>query len=265
MKLDYKLSSVVGLLLLGICILALGWFAQSKSFQTFQIRVIEYLGVPSAGQGEAAPRMTGPVSVKEIKHTLALNSLNISFEFSTQEPTFSYGNLFQTGDSIDAIRMELQPSSKLILVLGEGKVFALSNTIQLGKYHNVRLQYERNKFLNVFVDETEALNITDKGLLTGKFDISNIVVGTGLAKQRTLVGAVKNFNLDGAYSYVNRVASLSRWILILLFGIVFLKSLPYAPITKITGANGNSPLLISGLADNIAVYGFTIGFVALGL
>ena len=244
------------------CILALGLLAQSKSFETVEIRGVEYHGAPVSGQGGAAPRMTGPVSVKDISHTLELNSLDISFEFLTQEPTSSYGNLFQTGDSINAIRMELQPSSNLVLVLGEGKLFALSKSIQIGKYHDVRLKYERNQFLKVFVDEMEVLNITDKGLLTGKFDISNMVVGTGLAKQRTLVGAVKNFNLDAAYSYVNRVASLSQWMLVFLCGIVFLKSLP---ITKITGANGSSPLVISNLADNIAVYGFCISLVALGI
>ena len=262
MKLDYKLSSVFGLLLLATCILALGWFAQSKSFQTLQIRGVEYVGVQTAGQGEVAPRMTGPVSVKEIKHSLELLSLDISFEFLTHEPTFSYGNLFQTGDSINAVRMELQPSSNLVLVLGDGKLFTLSKAIQLDKFHAVRLKYERNQFFKVFIDDTEVLNITDQGLLAGKFDISNIVVGTGLAKQRTLSGAVKHFNLDAAYSYASFIASLSRWMLIFLCGIVFLKSLP---ITKITGANGSSPLVISNLADNTAVYGFTIGLVALGL
>lgn len=121
--------------MLGICILVLGYFAQSKSFKTLQARGIEYLGVPSAVQGGAATRNTGPVSVKEIKHTLELISLDISFQFLTQEPTFSYGNLFQTGDSIHSVRMELQPSSNLVLVLGNGRLFTVSKAIQLDKYY----------------------------------------------------------------------------------------------------------------------------------
>lgn len=260
----YKYFPTVGSLFIGVCILVLGWFAQSKSFQTLQIHGVEYLGAPTAGQGGVAQRITGPVSVKEIKHSLALSSLDISFEFSTQEPTFSYGNLFQTGDSIDAIRMELQPPSNLVLVLGDGKLFPLSKSIRIGKYHGVRLKYERNQFFKVFVDETEVLNITDKGVLAGKFDISNIVVGTGLARQRTLAGTVKNFNLSGAYSYYDRTARLSRWVLIFLCGIVFLMSLSRGPIAEAAGEGDASPT-ISDLADNIAVYGFSLVFVAMGL
>ncbi len=211
-----KYSSLAGLLLLGTCILVLGWFAQYRSIQTLQIRGVEYRSAPEADQNGAVSHITGPVSVKEIKRSLELNSLDISFEFSTQEPTFSYGNLFQTGDSIDAIRMELQPPSNLVLVLGDGKLFPLSNIIQIGKYHDVQLKYDRDRFLKVSVDKTEVLNITDKGVLAGKFDISNMVVGSGLARQRTLIGSVKDFNLNGAYSYYGRTAQLSWWILIFL-------------------------------------------------
>lgn len=205
----FRLLSITGLLFFWLCIFALGWFAQSKSFQMLQIHGVEYLGAPSVGQG-------GVASVKEIKSPHELNSMDISFEFMTQEPTFSYGNLFQTADSINAIRMELQPSSNLVLVLGSSNVFPLSSSIQIGKYYDVRLTYEREHFFKVFVDKKEVLNVTDKKLLAGDFDISNIVVGTGLAKQRMLVGEVKNFNLNGAYCYTGLIAKLSRWILVLL-------------------------------------------------
>jgi len=216
-KLNYRPSSAVNRLLLGIFILVLGWFALVKPLQTFQIRGVEYLGAPNAGQGLAAPRNTGPVSVKEIKDSPVLGSLDISFEFSTQEPTFSYGNLFQTGDSLNAIRMELQPPSNLVLILGDGKIFPLSSAIQFGKYHGVHLEYERNHFFKVFVDGTEALNISNKELLAGKFDISNIVVGTGMAGQRTLLGSVRNFNLDEEYSITSLIPIISRCILALIF------------------------------------------------
>jgi len=263
-KFNYKHSSVLHLLLLAVGIFALGWLAQSKSFQTLQIRGINYYGTQVPDQLGVIPPITGPISAKEIKHSLELNSIEISFEFLNQEPTFSYGNLFQTGDSINAMRMELQPSSNLALILGDGKLFPLSHTIKLGKYHAVHLKYERNKFFKIFIDETEVLNITDQGVLTGKFDISNIVVGTGLAKQRTLSGVVKNFNLDAAYSYASLIATLSRWLLILVCGIVFLKSLPYAAIAKRKGENIGASI-IANLADNIAVYGFTLSFIAVGL
>ncbi len=250
------------LLMVVACIFFLGWLAQSQSFQTFQIRGVEYLGVPDPAQGLSS-RITGPVHVKEIKHRLELNALDISFEFSTQEPTFSYGNLFQTGDSLNAIRMELQPSSNLVLVLGEGILFPLSKSIRIDKYHDVRLKFERSKYLKVFVDGAEALNIADKSILARTFDISNIVVGTGLAKQRTLLGTVKNFNLDGAYSYYDGVAKLSRWLLIFLCGILFLRSLPNKAIAGVMGERKGT--LAVDLADNIAIYGLSLAFVAMAL
>ncbi|MDO9401679.1 MAG: hypothetical protein Q7T46_09590 [Polaromonas sp.] len=263
MKFSHKSLSVVGLLSLAVFVLVLGWFAQSKSFKTIEIRGAEYIGASvDSGRGGIATRMTGPVSVREIKHPLDLKTLDISFEFSTQEPTFSYGNLFQTGDSIDAIRMELQPSSNLVLILGDGKLFNLSKSIQIGKSHVVRLNYEKAEFLKVVIDEKEVLDITDKVLLSGKFDISNIVLGTGLARQRTLLGTVRNFNLNGAYSYYDKVASMARWMLIALCGIVFLKSFPRGSIAEV---EGGAPSTSSVLADSIAVYGLSLGFVAMAL
>jgi hypothetical protein len=92
----FRFLSITGLLFFGLCIFVLGWFAQSKSFQMLQIHGAEYLGAPSVGQG-------GVASIKEVKSPHELNSMDISFEFMTQEPTFSYGNLFQTADSIKAI------------------------------------------------------------------------------------------------------------------------------------------------------------------
>lgn len=261
----FKYSSVEVLLLLVGCILVLGCLTNSKSNRTFQIRGVEFVGTHSASQGEICRGFTGPVFVKETEHSPQLNFLDISFEFSTQDPTFSYGNLFQTGDSLDAIRMELQPSSNLVIVLGEGKLFHLSKSIQIGTYSGIRLKYERNQVFKVFINEIEVLNITDKSVLSGKFDMSNIVVGAGLASQRTLFGSVKSFNLNCVYSYYNRTAMLSRWGIVILCGIVFLISLPRGPIAEVTIKGSNALPTTSHLADIIAVYGFSLFFVTMSL
>jgi len=216
MKLRLKNSPLAALLIVSACILFLGWIGYAKLIQSFQTRGVEYFGNIEDNQSRNLSRNTGPVSVKETKQQLKLVSLNISFEFMTQEATFSYGNLFQTGDSFDAIRMELQPPNNLVLILSDGKSFPLSSSIKLGQYHGVRLKYERDHLFKVYVDGTEVLNIINKELLAGNFDISNIVVGTGMSKQRTLIGSVKNFNLDEEYSYTSLIQKISRWILALL-------------------------------------------------
>jgi hypothetical protein len=220
---NYSLVLVV--LLLGVCILVYEEFSKPESFQTIQIHDVDYYGISDTSKRDPLVA-SGPVSVKKIKDYLGLNKLDISFEFSSQDSTFSYGNLFQTGDSINALRMELQPSSNLVIVLGMGVLYPLSKTIQVDKYYDVQLQFEKNKFFKIFVDDVEVLNITDKNFLSGKFDISNIVVGTGLAEQRSLLGTVKNFNIICTYSYYSRVVKLTRWILIFICGILLLMSLP---------------------------------------
>ena len=260
MRLTYKLSSLVGPFLLGICIFVLGWFAQSKSFQTFHIRDIDYFGAPELAQGK---HNVGPVAIKELRQRADLKALDVSFEFSTQEPTFSYGNLFQTGDSLDAIRMELQPPSNLILVLGDGRLFPLSNSIKVGEFHGVRLKYEREKSLQVAIDGAEVLSVTDKSTLAGAFDISNIVVGAGLAQQRTLLGVVRNFNLDCVYGNYDKISQLARWLLILISAVVFLKSLPSTAIHDDAHKGDATPY--SDVVDVAAIYGFSIACVAVAL
>jgi len=263
MNLDHKRSSVFGLLVLAVALLFLGLIAQSKSFQKIEVRGVEYIGAPAdRGQGGAATRVTGPVSVKEIKHPLDLKTLDISFEFSNQEPTFSYGNIFQTGDAIDAIRMELQPSNSLVLILGDGKLFNLSKSIQTGKPYSVRFEYVKAAFLKVFVNERNVLVITDKVLLSSKLDVSHIVVGTGLVRQRTLLGSVSNFNLNAVYSYYDKVASIARWLFIALCGIAFLKSISRGSMTS---AEGRTQPSSSALFNSIAVYGLSLGFIAIAL
>jgi hypothetical protein len=218
-------SFVLVLLFLVTFILVLEAFSNPESFQSIQIHDVDYYGFSDRPKSDPLIA-SGPVSVKKIKDYLWLNELDISFKFSTQEPTFSYGNLFQTGDSVNALRMEFQPSSNLVIVLGMGVLFPLSKTIQVDKYYDVRLRFEKNKFFRIFIDDVEVLNITDKNFLSGKFDISNIVVGTGLAEQRSFQGTVKNFNIIFSYSYHDRVVKLTRWILIFICGILFLISLP---------------------------------------
>jgi hypothetical protein len=263
MNLDHKRSSVVSLLALAVSLFFLGWIAQSKSIQTIEVYGVEYIGAHAeSGKEGKATRMTGPVSVKEIKHPLDLKTLDISFQFSNQEPTFSYGNVFQTGDAIDAIRMELQPSNKLVLILGEGKLFNISKSIQIGKIYSVRLQYDKAEFLRVIINKRNVLDITDKVLLSTKFDISHIVVGTGMARQRTLLGTVSEFSLNAAYSYYDKVASMARWLFIALCGIAFLKSIPRGSITSSEGGTQPSS---SALFNSIAVYGLSLGFIAIAL
>ena len=257
-----KISVLLFAICICTCVYVLGESAQSRTFQTVAFQDIEYVGVPVT-TGNYVKEITGPISLKQIKHPLALNSLNLSFSFMTREPTFSYGNLFQTGDTPDAIRMELQPSSNLVLVLGNRKVFPLSDDIHLGKYHKVQLKYEREQSLKVLIDGEEVLNLPDKGSLVDRGDLSNILVGAGLGGQRTLLGSVRNFKLDSSYSHSDLRATLSKWLLIILCGFLFLKSLPITSIVKRMEMRGVSTTP-SACLDSASMYGITLSFFAVG-
>jgi hypothetical protein len=148
-----------------------------------------------------------------------------------------------------------------VLVLGGSNVFPLSSSIETGKYYDVRLKYEREHFFKVFFDKKEVLNVTDKRLHAGDFDISNIVVGTGLVKQRMLVGEVKNFNLKGTYSYTRRIGSLSRLLLVVLG---FLISIRLSKLIWIKIAiKLSAPTLLMPL-DNHKKIIFTAAIVGIG-
>jgi hypothetical protein len=257
-----KISVLLFAICICTCVYVLGESAQSRTFQTVAFQNIEYVGVPVTTENYVK-EITGPISLKQIKHPLDLNSLNLSFSFMTQEPTFSYGNLFQTGDTPDAIRMELQPSSNLVLVLGNRKIFHLSDDIHLGKYHQVQLNYEREESLKVLIDGEEVLNLPDNGSLVDRSDLSNILVGAGLGGQRTLLGSVSNFNLDCAYSHSDLLAKLSKWLLIILCGFSFIWSLPITSIVNRIKMRGVSTTT-STFFDSTSMYGVTLSFFAVG-
>lgn len=261
-KVSVRNISSSAFLIIVACLILLGWIAQSKSYQTFQRVGVNYSSITGANHVGKAHQI-GPVPILKIERDIDLTELDISLEFSTLEPTFSYGNLFQTGDSDESIRMELQPPNNLVLILGNGRVLPIANSIHLGKYYSVHLHYSKDRSLVVSIDNDDTLNISDKNILSFKYDLSNVVVGTGLTMQRTLLGSVQNFNISGKYEYYGHAAILARWLIVIICGLIFIRSFPKQLKSNADALGGSA--WKNEVLDIIGSYGAAICLIVVAL
>jgi hypothetical protein len=148
----------------------------------------------------------------------SIKSLDLNFNFISKDPTFSYGNLFQTGNTIYALRMEIQPKNKLIVVLPGGSIMSISNAINNGQKYNVRVEYQVNKLLKIYLDGKEVLNLSDSVYTRPSLDFSNIVLGSGLQQKRTFSGVISEFKIQGSYYHIS---NFSKFILFFSFALGF--------------------------------------------
>lgn len=258
-KIIRRYKSIPAILCIFLCIIFLGKFAQIETLESFH-------GSRQAYRYSAELTDENKIdgSSEVIDQLVDLRSLVVEFEFINQEPTFSYGNLFQTGDSSNSMRMELQPPNNLILVLGDGVLYPISKSIQVGKIYNVSLMYEKGKAFKAFVDKDEVLNLNGDILNKVRFDISDIAIGTGYSKQRALIGSITNFSIDGTYICISKLVQVIRLILVALCVAAFVWSLRNRKLTKGLDIE-NYKLLSSGLIDNTVVYGVFLTFMAVTL
>ena len=159
-------------------------------------------------------------SIGNINNLLSVETLKINFKFTSKDPEFQYGNLFQTGDSSDAIRMEMQPPHNLLLFVGNEQPFLLDNSLNTDKEYKIELNFEDNKELKVKLNNQVALNYANLSLK--KFDFKRIIVGSGYAGQRGFIGEIKDFTFDISYAHLLWVAVLARVIFLTLISILFI-------------------------------------------
>ncbi|WP_341915054.1 hypothetical protein [Polaromonas sp. YR568] len=227
-----KAHDLVLVILLSVAALFVGWVGFNKQHQSVQFQNIEYRGNSSADANGKSRPTTTPLQLAVLPKGAELQSLDISLNFEVADDGLSYGNLFQTGDSDKAIRMEFQPPNNLVLILGDGKILPVSDSIQAGRQYFLRLQYAASKLFLVNLNGLEVLSAPNMKSYAEKLDISHIVVGTGLAAKRTLAGSIKNFNLDAAYKTEAPLGIL------LLLGVLMLALLCLVGRNAITQVRG---------------------------
>lgn len=146
----------------------------------------------SALSSDAAPKTIGA-----LKDVLSAKSLRIEFNFKALDD--HYDNLFQTGDSATAIRMELNSPNKLNLILGDDEIIPVLDNLSLGQNYHVLLRIQFGQDAAVVMDGIERahVNLQNRGSsdVIQRYDFSKIVVGTGFSRQRGFQGQINNFGL----------------------------------------------------------------------
>ena len=198
-----------------VCILfLLGRGANETSSQTLSAKDISF----SFGQ-------TSPTTLLIDKSkNFSLEELNLALSFKNNDPTFSYGNLFQTSSSIGAIRIELQQPNKLLLILGDDHIFLIAENLKPGELYSLEIQFQKNSLLKVMLNGKEHLKIADPAVLGLKFPVDHFVVGTGFSLQRTFNGSIESFTANGHYLKPTILAQIMQWLIIptCLLGFVWL-------------------------------------------
>ena len=200
------------ILFLVILFVSNGVFTRSFSFSGFN-----YTGKHSA-----------PTIIKHSpkeKH-LQGKEIKIKFQMKVNSVT-NYDNVFQTASGNFGIRMELGGSTEksLGMVIGKKKArfkgFLLSNNLSPGKWHDILVQITSDQKVTVYLDNVLAI---DEACSKLSYDLSDIAIGTGFSRSRPFDGEIRDFSINGKYSY--KLFPLFISILLQLFaGIFFIFSL----------------------------------------
>ena len=186
------------------------------NFQNISINNVEYNSL----SGNA------PVELYVKKDLALIENLVLDTRFINQDKTFSYGNIFQTSSLPEGIRVELQPTNKLLLILGEGHLYQISKDIQYDKIYDLHLDYKRQEGISIKLNGKEELAINKLDLPNLKLYLQQFFLGTGYGKARPFNGTISDFEAKVTYSEFTPYARAIRLFILPLsffsFALIFL-------------------------------------------
>ncbi len=209
-----------------------------------------------------------PIKFNSVKNLINANKLNIELVFSSEDPTFSYGNIFQTGDTSNAIRLELQPKGSLVLLMGDHNQHIIRNDLISNKFYLIEIDFDVKNYLQVFVDKKLELEIYDKSLLNNTHDYDNFYIATGFNKKRNFNGVIKNFKAKINYDELS-ILSIAIKYLVFLICIIFFTIIIYKKTLdnyKSYNMNNNEyDFENEQFISQTSLLGFIVFFIALGV
>jgi hypothetical protein len=214
----------------GIAVLVLNWLGTGHATQLLKVQDIYYAN--PAALADASVANTIPVVVGRVQYAHTVKAITVALKFKAAPLGLNYGNLFQTADSLDALRLELQPSGNLVVVFAGGKVYPASARIMPNRIYDLSLNYQRERDLSLLLDGNEVLRLSDPQLMEHLLDLSNVVIGTGMAQQRGMIGEIWDFALDAEYNFTPSGASIAQLLMLLVAGACFLLLLPRSTSKK---------------------------------
>ncbi len=151
-----------------------------------------------------------------LKYPALIADLSISLEFVNHDPSFSFGNIFQTSSEANGIRLELQPGNKLFLIIGNNRLYLIADHLLENISYKVSILYKDKGNLAVKLNGKTVINLSPLDLNGDKLQIQNFSIGSGYALTRNLNGFVSNFSAAIEYRQVTLLGKIFHWILLSL-------------------------------------------------
>uniref|UniRef100_B1XTG0 Uncharacterized protein n=1 Tax=Polynucleobacter necessarius subsp. necessarius (strain STIR1) TaxID=452638 RepID=B1XTG0_POLNS len=143
-----------------------------------------------------------------------IHEAKISFEFINNDPTFSYGNIFQTSSNSDGIRLEFQPQNKLFLILGKDKLYLIADDLRAHQPYKIDIFYKREGELLVHLNGRKSISLDAEAIGSKKLQVSEFLIGTGFSQTRPMNGSINNFEASIQLQKATSMAKLFTWLLI---------------------------------------------------
>ena len=194
---------ILYLITLGALINIFSGLSNHKKITNSSYRNLNY--VSHTNQAPQVIHENGGASIQEVK---------IVFEFTNNDPTFSYGNLFQTSSNPDGIRLEFQPQNKLFLILGKDKLYLIADDIRAHQPYQIDIFYKRGGELLVQLNGRKSLSLDAEAIGSEKLQVSEFLIGTGFSQTRPMNGSINNFEASIQLQNATPMAKLFTWLLI---------------------------------------------------
>lgn len=143
---------------------------------------------------EFSPRRSTGVQALKLPRGIS-EQIQISLIFTAG--SLDYPNLFQTGNSENAVRLEITQPGRLNLVLTEKNYITLQRVILMGRPYKLSLDLNDSS-AEIKIDDMHAGSFKIPGLMQ-KIDVSNFLVGSGYSGKRNFVGTVEAFSMTYKY------------------------------------------------------------------
>lgn len=206
-----------------------------------------------------------PIKIEKLNNFIAAKYFNIKFDFSTNDKSFSYGNIFQTGNTSEAIRLEFQPLNKsLVLILGDKNQFIVENELKEKKKYNITINYSDDDSIKVFIDGKNKLIIEDKKILKKKYDFKNFLIGTGFNQKRNFNGHINDFEMIIKYDESSIISVILQYLSIFfIFTVLSIYSVRNSKNNIKYGANYIEE--DKDFQNQFSFFGFFILFIIIGI
>lgn len=155
--------------------------------------------------------------------------IRFSFKANSNE---GYPNILQTANVNSGVRLELGKPSALALIVGRAEdSFFVTQTLTLGKWHEVSLDITPENHLSVVVDNVLMIDQSRDF----NYEINDIAIGSGFSETRPFIGEIRVHSLS--YGFVEKnwlvIRAFASWILLVVVVFVVMLAGPALRLSKL--------------------------------